>query len=191
MNMKKLYFPTSKAWRKWLSQNYDKESEIWLVYYKKESHKPSIPYEDSVEEALCFGWIDSIIKKIDEESYARKFTPRKENSQWSQSNKWRIKKLIAEKRMTNIGLAKVESAKRTGLWDREIERPQLDFETPDDFLAALSENKTAQLNFENMRFSHQKPFITWICMAKRKETRERRIKESIMLLEKGEKLGLK
>jgi uncharacterized protein YdeI (YjbR/CyaY-like superfamily) len=191
MKIKKLYFPTSKAWRKWLSQNHDNESEIWLVYYKKESGKSSIPYEDSVEEALCFGWIDSIIKKIDENSYARKFTPRKENSHWSPSNKRRIKKLIAENRMTAIGLAKVESAKRSGLWDREIQIPQMDFDPPHDFIAALSENKTAQLNYEKLGASHQKPFIIWICMAKRKETRDRRIKESIMLLEKGEKLGLK
>ena len=132
-----------------------------------------------------------MIKNIDKNSYARKFTPRKKNSQWSQSNKRRIEKLIAEKRMTPIGLAKVESAKETGIWDKEIERSQLDFDPPDDFIAALSENNIARMNFKKMAASHQKPFIIWICMAKRKETRERRIKESIMLLEKGEKLGLK
>ena len=189
--MKKLYFENAPAWRKWLSLNHDKESEIWLVYYKKDSGKASLRYEESVEEALCYGWIDSIIKNIDDISYARKFTPRKENSVWSPSNKKRVKKLIAEQRMTEIGMAKIEAAKKSGLWDKEIGKPRLNFDPPDDFLTALSVNKNARLNFEKMAISHQKPFLIWICMAKRKETRIKRIKESIDLLEKGEKLGLK
>jgi uncharacterized protein YdeI (YjbR/CyaY-like superfamily) len=189
--MKKLYLQNAASWRKWLSLNHDKESEIWLVFYKKDSGKSSLMYEESVEEALCFGWIDSIIKNIDQLSYVRKFTPRKEKSAWSPSNKRRVKKLIAEHRMTDIGLAKIQAAKQTGIWDKEQERPQLDFETPEGFISALSENETARMNYEKLAPSQQKPYIIWISMAKREETRNRRIREAIAFLQKGEKLGLK
>ena len=96
--MKQLYFENSKDWRKWLKNNYEKETEVWLIFYKKESGYPTIEYEFAVEEALCYGWIDSIIKKIDNIRYARKFTPRKNNSKWSESNKTRTAKLIKDNR---------------------------------------------------------------------------------------------
>ena len=94
--MNQVYFKDRKEWREWLSKNHNIEAGIWLVYYKKETGRTSIEYDDSVEEALCFGWIDSIIKKIDEEKYVRKFTPRKPNSRWSESNKRRVEKMIKE-----------------------------------------------------------------------------------------------
>ena len=184
--------PKNRAeWRAWLAANHDKETEVWLVYYKKETCKATIEYEASVEEALCYGWVDSIIKKIDETKYARKFTPRKDDSKWSPSNKRRVEKLIREGLMTEYGLGKVEAAKQSGQWDAPDQRPKLTFEISAEFAEALSKNKSASETFENLAPSHQKQYLGWIETAKRLETREKRIKEAIQLLEKGEKLGLK
>ena len=147
--------------------------------------------KSSVEEALCYGWIDSIIKKIDETKYARKFTPRKDDSKWSPSNKKRVEKLIREGLMTEYGLQKVEAAKRSGRWDDPAQRPELTFEMSAEFAEALSKNKRARETFENLSPSHQKQYLGWIEVAKRPETREKRIRESIRLLAEGKKLGLK
>ncbi len=188
--MKQLYVKTRGEWRKWLSEHHHTERELWLVFFKKETGKPSIEYDASVEEALCFGWVDSIIKKIDAEKYARKFTPRKSESLWSDSNKKRVKKMIAEGRMTEFGLARIEEANRSGLWDKSPQ-PDISFEIPEEFECALQQNRKAQEFFQQLAPSYQKQYIAWIVVAKRQETREKRIKESIALLKKGEKLGLK
>ncbi len=108
------YSKTPAEWWEWLQNNYDRSTGVWLIFHKKDTGLPSIDYEDAVNEALCYGWIDSIIKKIDEEQYARKFTPRNYNSKWSASNKVRIEKLIHSGRMTEIGLVKIEAAKKNG-----------------------------------------------------------------------------
>lgn len=188
--MKQLYFKTSDNWRNWLASNHDKENEVWLIFFKKETGEPSIEYESAVEEALCFGWIDSIIKKIDEKRYARKFTPRKDSSKWSELNKKRVAKLIKDNRMTEMGLAKIETAKRNGCWDKQ-NRPNIQFDIPKEFQSALNQNKKARENFNQLSPTCQKQYIGWIVVAKRQETKERRIKESIDLLEKGQKLGLR
>ena len=180
-----------EAWREWLSANHEEEAEIWLVYYKKASGKTSIEYNESVEEALCFGWVDSIIKKIDEEKYARKFTPRKANSKWSESNIKRVEKMITAGLMTKHGMALVEAAKLSGSWDNPVRPPELSFELPPEFVAALAKNKKAGENFEKLAKTYQKQYIGWIITAKRTGTREKRIRESIELLERGEKLGLR
>jgi uncharacterized protein YdeI (YjbR/CyaY-like superfamily) len=100
-----LYVTTRDEWRAWLAEHHDTEKEVWLVSYKKHTGRPQIPYDDAVEEALCFGWIDSLVKTIDDERFAQKFTPRKEKSNWSESNKGRVRKLVREGRMTEAGLA--------------------------------------------------------------------------------------
>ncbi|MCL5435044.1 MAG: hypothetical protein M1405_01510 [Patescibacteria group bacterium] len=105
---KTLYIKNRKEWRDWLSKNFDKEKEIWLIYYKKTTGKPTISYNDAVEEALCFDWIDSIEKGIDKERFTGRFTPRKQKSNLQESNKQRIKKLIKEGKMTNAGLEKIK-----------------------------------------------------------------------------------
>ncbi|MCK4233163.1 hypothetical protein KAX75_01940, partial [candidate division WOR-3 bacterium] len=115
---KTLYVTNRKGWREWLEKNYATKKEVWLIYYKKHTGKPIILYEDTVEEALCFGWIDSIIRGIDDEKYARKFTPRTEDSGWSELNKKRAKKMIAAGKMTKAGLQKIEEAKRNGIWSQ-------------------------------------------------------------------------
>ena len=188
--MKQLYFKTSDDWREWLRLNHDSENEVWLVFYKNGDGKPSITYEPAVEEALCYGWIDSILKRVDDAKYVRKFTPRKESSRWSPSNKARVARLIDNGRMTGFGLAKIEAAKRNGQWDAP-DRPDIQFVVPDELQSALDENNTAMVNFEQLAPSYQKQYITWITVAKRPETRDKRVNEAISLLEKGQKLGIK
>ncbi len=102
-----LYVTNRQDWRSWLEKNYASQGEVWLIFYKKPSPNANISYEDAVEEALCFGWIDSLIQKIDDETYGRKFTPRAINAKWSPSNRRRVAKLVREGRMTEAGLAKV------------------------------------------------------------------------------------
>jgi len=188
--LNQLYIKTRDEWRRWLCEHHQTEKELWLVFFKKETGKPSIEYDASVEEALCFGWVDSIIKKIDAEKYARKFTPRKSESPWSESNKTRVKKMIERGRMTESGLARVQEAKQNGLWFKST-RPNISFDIPEEFDNALQKNKKAQEFFEQLAPTYQKQYIGWIVVAKRPETKEKRIKESIALLNKGEKLGLK
>ena len=115
-----LYVKERQHWRAWLEKNHAVEkSGIWLVYYKQHTGKPTLGYSESVEEALCFGWVDSLVRKLDEEKFARKFTPRKDNSSWSESNRKRVEKLIAQKRMTEHGLARVAAARASGTWDKD------------------------------------------------------------------------
>ena len=189
--MKKLYIKDRAEWRKWLSENHNKETEIWLIYYKKGTGKASIGYGASVEEALCFGWIDSIIKKMDEEKYVRKFTPRRDGSNWSVSNKKRVEKLLKKGLMTEHGMQMVEAAKRKGNWDKLEPKPKLRYEMLPEFTEALNKSEKAQETFDNLSTTNKKQYIGWIEIAKRPETRERRIAESINLLEQGKRLGLK
>jgi len=128
---------------------------------------------------------------FDETKYARKFTPRKADSVWSESNKKRAAKMIKAGLMTEPGMRKVQAAKRSGRWDKPVQKPELTFAMPPEFREALAKNKAAKENFDKLAPTYRKPFIGWIEIAKRPETREKRIKESIRLLEKGEKLGLK
>ena len=188
--MKQLYVTNRDEWRGWLSENHATEAGIWLVFYKKETSKPTITYEAAVEEAICFGWIDSIIKKIDAARYARKFTPRSDKSKWSQLNKKRANKMIKQGRMAEVGLAKIKTAKKTGLWAKDP-RPRISLDVPSEFAEALARNKKAKESFDKLAPSYRKYYIGWITIAKRPETKKRRIAESIALLEKGKKLGLK
>ena len=189
--MKTVEAKNRTEWRTWLSKHHDKEIEIWLIYYKKGTGVESIDYNSSVEEALCYGWVDSLIKKIDDRKYARKFTPRKDDSKWSPSNIKRIKKLIKEGSMTEVGLQKVEAAKQSGKWNEPVQSPELSFEMHPEFAEALKKNTKAKETFDNLASTYQKQYLGWIEVAKRPMTRQKRIKESIRLLEKGERLGLK
>lgn len=188
--MEQLFVASLSEWKIWLQEHSDSSQGVWLVFYKKQNGKSSMTYEEAVEEALCFGWIDSIIRKIDEESYVRKFSPRKDDSKWSALNKKRVEKLTREKRMTVAGIEKVEFAKQNGQWDQP-DQPRIQFEMPAEFQAALDLYPKARDFFTTLTKTDQKQFITWIASAKRSETCEKRIKESIELLEKGQKLGLR
>lgn len=186
----RLHVTNRKDWRKWLSENHATEKEIWLVYYKKHTGKPRVPYDDAVEEALCFGWIDSIVKTIDNETYMQKFTPRKAKSNWSDSNKRRVENLLEAGAMAEAGSKTIEIAKSNGSWDRVIASTQ-QFEMPVEFQAALSDNKNAKDFFDSLTPAYQRQYVGWIGSAKRPETSQKRVKESMVLLSKKQKLGMK
>jgi len=189
--MKLVYVKDRAAWREWLHKNYNQEQEIWLVFQKKGTGRTSVNYGDAVEEALCFGWIDSIIKKLDDKQYVRKFTPRKSNSKWSALNINRAEKMMEEGLMTEHGLRLIEVAKEIGSWDNPVQKPVLKFIIQPEFEAALNENETARKTFDTLAPTYQKQYIGWIEVAKRDVTRIKRIQESIRLLSQGKKLGLK
>lgn len=185
-----LYVSNRDDWRTWLRKNHESKKEVWLIYYKKDTGKPSIPYDDSVEEALCFGWVDSIIRKIDAEKYARKFTPRTGKSKWSEANKKRVEKMIKEGKMTEAGLASVKNAKDRGQWFK-ASVPAKELAIPSYLKEALAMNRKALDNFDRLADGHKRLFVRWIDSAKREETRKRRIIEAIELLERNQKLGMK
>jgi uncharacterized protein YdeI (YjbR/CyaY-like superfamily) len=174
-------------WRLWLKRHHRTEKEIWLVYYKKHTRRPTIPYDDAVEEALCFGWIDSIVKRIDEDCYAQKFTPRKDIGNWSESNRRRIKKLIKEGKMTEAGMAKIGAA----VLSDEPRRAQDVTEAPQFFVRAIKANKMAWKNFNNLAPSYRNAYVRWVTSAKKEETRARRLKEAVELLASNKKPGMK
>lgn len=186
----RVHLTNRKDWRLWLKENHNREKEIWLVYYKKHTGKPRVPYDDAVEEALCFGWIDSIVRTIDDETYMQKFTPRKARSNWSASNKKRVEKLISMGVMTKAGLEKIDIAKTNGSWDKVITATK-SFEMPDELQSALKLNKSAKVFFENLSSSCQRQYIGWIASAIKTDTKQKRIKEAMNLLSKKQKLGMK
>ncbi len=181
-----LHFEDLASWHAWLGEHHSSEKELWMVFFKKHTGLTNISYDDAVEEALCFGWIDSLIKKLDQDRYARKFTPRTNTAKWSELNLKRVKKLKAEGRMTPAGLAKIDaSAKPAPSPSRRS------LELPACFRAALAGNKAARLFFEQLAPSYRRNFISWVHSAKRETTRQRRLTEAIKLLENRQKLGMK
>ena len=179
-----LYFTNRKDWRKWLKENFDKKKEIWLIYYKKHSKKPSIPYDDAVEEALCFGWIDSTVKRIDDEKYVQRYSPRNLNSVWSPYNITRVKKMIREGKMTKIGLSKYEYGMKHNL---QAPKTEDKLTVPDDLKNALKKEKISEKNFNDLAKSYKIMYIHWINSAKKEETRKRRIDKTIILLKENKK----
>jgi uncharacterized protein YdeI (YjbR/CyaY-like superfamily) len=179
-----------KAWRAWLSKHHTKAQEIWLVYLKKHTGKPSVQYPESIEEALCFGWIDGIRKSIDDERYAVRFTPRRAGSQWSPRNIELAGKMIEAGKMTAAGREAFE--RRVG-YGREIVQARSAREIPltPALEQALRKNKKAWHHFRNLAPSHRKQYVGWLRSAKKPETREKRLREAIRLLARNEKLGMK
>jgi uncharacterized protein YdeI (YjbR/CyaY-like superfamily) len=186
------YHPkTLKAWRSWLEKNHASEKGIWLVYYKKETGKRAFSYDESVEEALCFGWIDSLPRILDAERSMLKFTVRKPKSVWSELNKKRIERLIKEKRMTPAGLQSIKIAKANGSWDTlsKTDEQARTGEIPEDLRTALSKNKTALEVFTGFPPSCRKQFLVWIDSAKREETRQSRIAQTVLMSAAKKKPG--
>ncbi|MFC1897977.1 YdeI family protein [Candidatus Cloacimonadota bacterium] len=181
------YFKTLEEWRKWLSKNHDKESEIWMIYYKKHTGKPTIGYEESVLEALCWGWIDSIIKRIDDEKYVRKFTPRINYENWSDSNINRMKKLIAENRIHKVGLEKFPLEHLS----RKLADKPKKLIIPEYIQTEIDKFPKAKKNFEKLAPSHKRNYLGWIDSAKQEETKLRRLAKALDLLQLGKKLGMK
>jgi uncharacterized protein YdeI (YjbR/CyaY-like superfamily) len=180
-----------EAWREWLAANHQSAKQIWLVYFKKSGKRAGtgVAYEDSVEEALCFGWIDSLIKKIDATKYARLFTPRVDDENWSASNRKRVAKVIAEGRMTPAGLAKASFLRKSVRAAAPRKRP--DLVMPDYMKRSLRASKRAWENYNRLAPSYQRQYIGWITTAKKEETRQRRLAEAVALLAENRKLGLK
>jgi uncharacterized protein YdeI (YjbR/CyaY-like superfamily) len=181
-------FRTRASWRAWLSANHAKAKEVWLLYYKKGSEKTSVTYAEALEEALCFGWIDSTVRKVDAERYAQRYTPRKITSIWSARNKALVRRLKDEGRMTEAGWAKVLAARRNGRW-RALDKIDVHLEPPEDFLLAL-ERAGAREAFNRLPGSPKKQFVWWIVQAKRAETRERRIAVAVSMVRAGRRPGI-
>lgn len=170
---------TRAEWRKWLTTNHATSKGIHLILTKKGADIPGVMYDEAVEEALCFGWIDSSPAKLDGQRYKLYVSPRKPRSVWSRLNKQRIRKLVKEGKMTPAGLTKIEAAKKNGSWNQldAIDRLVM----PSDLLEQLSANPEAKRNFEAFSPSSKKIILFWIASARRDETRRKRIEETVRL----------
>ena len=187
-----IYLETRAKWREWLKKNHNREPGIWLIYNKKHTGKPSIPYNDAVEEALCFGWIDSTVKKMDEERYMQQFTPRNFKSSWSPSNVERVEKLIRQKKMTRKGLDLYLYAKEHDMLPDPEERSNRSLpDLPPYFKEALEKDPAAKKSFDKLTDAKKRYYLVWIMAAKKEETLRKRVKEAIALLRKGRELGMK
>lgn len=173
------YAKSRKAWRTWLKKNGEKEKSIWLIIYRKGAAKESVYYEEAVEEALCFGWIDSKPNKRDEESFYQFFARRNPKSKWSKINKERVARLIEEGLMTDNGLKVIEQAKVNGSWTAldKIENIEL----PDDLQKELARNEKAAKFFNDFPRSVKKGILEWILNPKKEETRSKRIEVTVLL----------
>lgn len=172
-----------KEWRQWLSKNYAKEKSVWLILYYKSSATASIYYNEAVEEALCFGWIDSKGNKRDDESSYLFFAQRKPKSKWSKPNKERVAKLIEQGLMTPAGQAMIDLAKKTGTWEALDEIHQAS--VPDDLQKLFNKNKVAHKNYQAFPPSSKRIILEWIANAKRPETRQQRLQETVKLAAKN------
>lgn len=172
--------PLSRAeWRAWLEQNHTQAEGVWLVSYKQATGKPRVAYDESVEEALCFGWVDSKGNKLDDERTMLYFAPRKAGSGWSRPNKQRVERLIAAGLMAPAGLAKIDAARRDGSWTRldDVE----DLVVPPDLAQALAAFPPAAQNFEAFPRSARRGILEWIVNARTAPTRAKRIDETARL----------
>ena len=185
----KFYAKNRKEWRAWLSKFHKSKKEIWLVYYKKASGKPRVSYNDAVEEALCYGWIDSTLKSIDEECFAQLFSPRRKNSVLSELNKERIRNLIASKKMTRFGLESIVHHLDGNEYESVHKKKLIEFTFPKDILDELKKDKTTWKNFLNFPESYKRIRIGWIAMTTHEETRKSRLKYFLKMTAKNKKYG--
>lgn len=173
-----IYPKNRKEWRKWLEKNHRKEKEIWVIYYKKNSNKPRIPYDQAVEEALCFGWIDGQAQGIDEHKYAQRFSPRRKGSNWSELNKERARKLIKNGQMTTAGLA---------VFPHEHKASKLVI--PKDILKAIKANKEAWEYFQHLPESYKRVRIAWIDASGIPSQKPKRLAYFIKMTAQNKKFG--
>lgn len=177
--------PTNKEWRAWLAKNGKEKDAVFLIIYHKDSPTASIGYKESIEHALCYGWIDSKAIKRDEESFYLTFTKRNPKSKWSTVNKERAERMIAEGLMTPAGQAMIDLAKETGAWDALEEAGNAVI--PDDLQKAFDDNPKAQEHFDRFPPSSKRLILEWILNARRPETREKRIAQSIEMAARNER----
>ena len=183
--MKTFEARTADEWRRWLDEHHASASEIWLVFRKKHTGVTSIAFEDALDEALCFGWVDSLIKRMDDERYARKFTPRKADSRWSDINRKRYKEL---KRAGRLDAAGIDRPPTNRGYAPPPVRPQ---SVPRYIRTAIARHPAARRHFEKMSPTHRLRYAHWVDSAKKRETKQRRLAEAIRLLTAGKPLGLK
>jgi uncharacterized protein YdeI (YjbR/CyaY-like superfamily) len=183
--LRMLDIESGERWRDWLAAHHDSEAEVWLIFHKRHTGRPSISYEAAIDEALCFGWVDSLIKRIDDARYARKFTPRKADSSWSESNIRRYERLLAAGRLADPGRIRPPT-------DRIARAPRPSVtKLPAYIVRALKARPAAQKYFDNLAPSHKRRYLGWIDSAKKQETKEKRLKEAMAMLAAGRKPGLK
>lgn len=181
-----IFYPRSrKEWRDWLQDNHDKKQSVWVIYYKKKSNVPSVIYSDAVDEALCFGWIDSKSKPLDEHKFMQFFSRRKEKSVWSKINKEKVERLTKEGLMTKAGYAIIEIAKQNGSWTILDDAEALII--PNDLEKEFQHRNNAKEYFLSLSRSDKRNILQWLTLAKRQETREKRISEIVELADKKQK----
>ena len=183
----RLHLKDLTAWRNWLNSNHDTESEVWVTFYKDGTE--GISYADAVEEALCWGWIDSLVKRIDEREYVRKFTPRRAGSNWSASNRKRVRKLLDQGRMMEPGLAAIKDVDLSEAPRNPV--PAAPDTPPAELARALKRSPDAERTFRELPQSERKKYTAWILDAKKSDTKSRRIAEAVESLARGKRLGLK
>ena len=180
MEEKEIFYPTSLAdWRKWLADNHLSKQSVWLVFYTKSSGKKTITWSESVDVALCFGWIDSKKIKMDDERSHQFFSKRKAKSTWSKINKLKVAQLIEKGLMTEAGYASIDVAKQNGSWTMLDDVEELI--VPEDLKERLNTNSIAKTFFNNLSKSSKKAMLQWLVLAKRPETRQKRIAEIVGL----------
>lgn len=182
-----LEFKTSEAFETWLEKHHDNSTGFWLKIYKKDSGKKTITYAEALDVALCYGWIDGQRNSFDELAYLQKFCPRREKSIWSKINIGHVERLINDGRMRAAGLKAVEKAKADGTWERAYDSPS-NMTIPEDFLKELSKNKKAETFFKTLNKSNLFAIGFRLQIAKKQETREKRMHDIIEKLARGEKL---
>jgi uncharacterized protein YdeI (YjbR/CyaY-like superfamily) len=175
---RKRLFKNRNDFRNWLSENYETKSELWLIFYKKHVGKDTIQYDEAVEEALCYGWIDGIMKRIDDKKHVVRFSPRRKGSVWSEINIDRVNSLKKEGKMTKAGLEKFN------LLDEKRRSPTRDKtqKIPEFILKEIKKNKNALKKFNEMAPSHQRQYVWWITDAKKEVTKQRRLKKTIEMI---------
>lgn len=177
-----LYITDREEWREWLAEHHATEPDVWLVYYRKESGKPRLAYNDAVDEALCFGWIDSTYKDIDEERFAQRFSPRNPKSPFSPMNKERARRLIEQGRMTQAGLDKLGDS---------LDSLDDTFEVPPDILAALQADPQTWEHFQSFPESYKRIRVGWVEGARhRPEEFEKRLRYFLKMTSKNKRFGM-
>jgi len=179
-------FASAKAWQAWLAKNYDKSNGAWLMFAKKNAGKPTVSYADALNIALCYGWIDGQKQGHDEQYWLQKFGPRKPNSIWSKKNIENTERLIQEGKMQPPGLKAIEAAKANGCWEKAYDA-QSSMAIPEDFLKALSKNNKAHAFFKTLNRANLFSIAFRLQTAKKEETKQKRIKNIIEMLEREEK----
>ncbi|MGB3026825.1 YdeI/OmpD-associated family protein [Paradevosia shaoguanensis] len=178
-------FETEAEFEAWMARNHDQETEIWVQYYKKASGRRTVVYAQALDVALCYGWIDGISKPVDEHAYLQRFTPRKAKSIWSQRNRLKVEKLIADGRMTAHGQKQIDAAKADGRWDKAYASPGK-METPPDLLAAIEANPAAYETFNKLNATNRYALAFRTHNMKTEAGRKKKIAGFVEMLARGE-----